>query len=61
MLFGKIGWMEVALILAIVLIVFGPGKLPGLSRSLGEAIRNYKDAASGKGQAKEEETKEAEA
>lgn len=59
MLFGKIGWMEVALILAIVLIVFGPGKLPGLSRSLGEAIRNYKDAVGGKSDAKEKETKEA--
>lgn len=58
-MFGKIGWMEVALILAIVLVIFGPGKLPGLSRSLGEAIRNYKDAVTGKGQTKEEETKEA--
>ncbi len=54
----KIGWMEVALILAIVLIIFGPGKLPGLSRSLGEAIRNYKDALEGKSK-KGEETKKA--
>ncbi|NMB34885.1 MAG: twin-arginine translocase TatA/TatE family subunit [Firmicutes bacterium] len=59
MLFGKIGWMEVVLILAIVLIIFGPGKLPGLSRSLGQAIRNYKDALGGKGDPKEEETKKA--
>ncbi len=58
-MFGKIGWMEVALILAIVLIIVGPGKLPGLSRSLGEAIRNYKDALGGKGENKGEKTKEA--
>lgn len=58
-MFGKIGWMEVALILVIVLVVFGPGKLPGLSKSLGEAIRNYKDALGGKGETKEKETKEA--
>lgn len=58
-MFGKIGWMEVTLILAIVLIVFGPGKLPGLSRSLGEAIRNCKDALGGKGENKGEKTKEA--
>jgi len=48
MLFGKLGWMEVALILGIILIIFGPGKLPGLSRALGETIRNYKQALSGK-------------
>lgn len=59
MLFGKIGWLEVALILAIVLIIFGPGKLPGLSRSLGQAIRNYKDALGGKGEKNEEEAKKA--
>ncbi len=58
-MFGKIGWLEVALILAIVLIIFGPGKLPGLSRSMGQAIRNYKDALGGKGEKKGEETKEA--
>ena len=50
MLFGKLGWMEVALIIGIVLIIFGPGKLPGLSRAVGETIRNYKHALSGKDQ-----------
>jgi sec-independent protein translocase protein TatA len=52
MLFGKLGWMEVALIIGIVLIIFGPGKLPGLSRAVGETIRNYKHALSGKDQDK---------
>lgn len=46
--FGKIGWVEVVLILAIVLIIFGPGKLPGLSRSVGQAVRNFKNGVSGK-------------
>ena len=45
---GKIGWVEVVLILVIVLIIFGPGKLPGLSRSVGQAIRNFKNAVGGK-------------
>jgi sec-independent protein translocase protein TatA len=44
--------MEVALIIGIVLIIFGPGKLPGLSRAVGETIRNYKHALSGKDQDK---------
>lgn len=45
---GKIGWVEVVLILVIVLIIFGPGKLPGLSRSVGQAVRNFKNAVGGK-------------
>ncbi|MEW5921953.1 MAG: twin-arginine translocase TatA/TatE family subunit [Bacillota bacterium] len=45
---GKIGWVEVVLILAIVLIIFGPGKLPGLSKSVGQAVRNFKNAVGGK-------------
>lgn len=45
---GKIGWIEVVLILAIVLIIFGPGKLPGLSRSVGQAVRNFRNAVGGK-------------
>lgn len=48
MLFGKIGWLEVVLIVGIILIIFGPGKLPGLSKALGQSIRNYKDGLSGK-------------
>ena len=34
-------------ILLIVLIIFGPGKLPDLGRSLGKGIREFKDALSG--------------
>lgn len=56
MLFGKLGWMEVALVIGIVLIIFGPGKLPGLTRSVGQSIRNYKDGLRGKGEEKEKDT-----
>ena len=62
---GKIGWVEVVLILVIVLIIFGPGKLPGLSRSVGQAVRNFRNAVGGKDEAddeikvKENEDKEA--
>ena len=34
-------------ILLIVLIIFGPGKLPDLGRSLGKGIREFKGAISG--------------
>ncbi|MEK6705012.1 MAG: twin-arginine translocase TatA/TatE family subunit [Bdellovibrionota bacterium] len=35
------------LILAIVLLIFGPRRLPGLGHTLGKAMRNFKDAISG--------------
>ncbi len=42
-MFG-VGPMELVLILVIVLIVFGVGKLPELGTGLGEGIRNFKKA-----------------
>jgi sec-independent protein translocase protein TatA len=36
--------MHLIVVLAIVLIVFGPGKLPEIGSALGEAIRNLKKA-----------------
>ena len=36
------GWMELVVILAIVLIVFGAGKLPQLGEGLGKAIKGFK-------------------
>ncbi len=43
-----IGPWEIALILAIVLIIFGPKKLPQLAKSIGDAIRQYRAASEGK-------------
>jgi len=34
--------MHLIVILAIVLIIFGPGKLPELGSSIGKAIRGFK-------------------
>jgi len=34
-------------ILLIVLLLFGPGKLPELGRSLGKGLREFKDALRG--------------
>jgi sec-independent protein translocase protein TatA len=43
-IFG-IGLPEMALILVIALLVFGPKKLPEIGRSLGKAIRGFQDAS----------------
>jgi sec-independent protein translocase protein TatA len=37
-------------ILLIVLLIFGPGKLPELGKSLGKGIREFKDAIKGAGE-----------
>jgi sec-independent protein translocase protein TatA len=39
-----VGPWEVALILVVVLILFGPKKLPELAKSVGDAIRQYRTA-----------------
>lgn len=45
-------------ILLIVLILFGPGKLPDLGRGLGKGIREFKDALRGASSDSQEEQKE---
>jgi len=39
------GMPEMIIILAILLIVVGPGKLPQLGQALGSGIRNFKKGA----------------
>jgi len=41
-MFGSFGWMELLLILIIVLIIFGAGKLPQLGEGVGKAIKGFK-------------------
>ncbi len=41
-----LGWPEVLLVLAIVLIVFGAGKLPQVASQLGKGIREFRKASS---------------
>ncbi len=44
-MFG-IGVPELVLILVIGLVVFGPGKLPGVGKALGQSIKEFKQANS---------------
>lgn len=43
-----LGWMEVALIVGVLLLIFGPSKLPGLGKALGESVRGFKNELKGK-------------
>ena len=43
-MFGTFGFTELILILVIVLIIFGAGKLPELGSGIGKGIKNFKKA-----------------
>ena len=40
---GSIGLPELIVILAIVFIIFGANRLPGLGKGIGSAIKNFKN------------------
>jgi sec-independent protein translocase protein TatA len=44
----NIGPLEIVIVLVIVLIIFGPKRLPDLGRSLGRGMREFKDSVTGK-------------
>ncbi len=46
-MFPHIGFGELAVILVIVLIIFGPSQLPKLAKMIGDSIRSLKKASSG--------------
>lgn len=46
LMFGSFGPMELLLILAIVVVIFGASKLPQLGKGLGEGISNFRDGLS---------------
>jgi sec-independent protein translocase protein TatA len=54
-MFGSLGVPELLIILLIVIIIFGAGKLPQLGRGLGEGLRNFKESVkTGEGEQKEQ-------
>jgi sec-independent protein translocase protein TatA len=45
---GNIGWQGAIIILVVLLVVFGPKRLPEMGRSLGRGMREFKDSITGK-------------
>ena len=66
-MFGSLGFTELILILFIVLIIFGAGKLPQLGEGVGKAIKGFKksvheaDAIEAEAQAQAQQTEPAQA
>jgi len=44
---GPIGWPELIILLVVVLIVFGPGKLPDIGNAIGRGVREFRKASDG--------------
>ena len=47
----KLGPLEIGLILVIILVVFGVGKLPQVGAALGKSIRSFKEGQAGEDEA----------
>jgi sec-independent protein translocase protein TatA len=53
----NIGPLELAIVLVIALVIFGPKRLPDLGRSLGKGMREFKDSITGNSDDDEEQAK----
>ena len=51
----NIGAPEIIIVLVIVLLIFGPKRLPDLGRSLGRGMREFKDSITGKADDEDED------
>ena len=46
-MFSSIGPLEIILVIVVLLVIFGPKRLPSLGRSLGTGMREFKDSITG--------------
>jgi sec-independent protein translocase protein TatA len=44
----QIGPLEIIVILLILLVIFGPKRIPELGRSVGQGMRNFKESVTGR-------------
>jgi len=53
-MFGRIGFWEVLIVLGVILLLFGPRRLPEIGRAFGKTIQEFRRAT------KEDESRDAE-
>ena len=56
----NVGPLEIAIVLVIVLIIFGPKRLPELGKSMGKGIREFRGSMSGENDQDDVDDKRAE-
>ncbi|PIZ31142.1 MAG: twin-arginine translocase TatA/TatE family subunit [Alphaproteobacteria bacterium CG_4_10_14_0_8_um_filter_53_9] len=42
-MFGRLGWVEIAVIALVVLVLFGRGKIGAVLEEMGKGVRAFKD------------------
>lgn len=47
-MFTQVGPLEIVVVLVLALLIFGPKRLPGMGRSIGTNLREFKDAIGGR-------------
>lgn len=52
------GWLEIVIVLVLVLLLFGVGRIGKLGSELGQGIRNFKDGLQGKAKSSDSEPEE---
>jgi sec-independent protein translocase protein TatA len=52
---GNIGWQGLVIILIVLLVIFGPKRLPEMGRSLGKGIREFKESITATGKDDDED------
>lgn len=57
----SIGPLELGIVLVIILLIFGPKRLPGLGRQLGSGMREFKESITGRGSKDDEPAPKVEA
>jgi sec-independent protein translocase protein TatA len=56
---GRLGLPELLVILAIIIVIFGANRLPGLGRGIGDAIRGFKEGMKTDEDDKDDKTRKA--
>ncbi|MBS1869849.1 MAG: twin-arginine translocase TatA/TatE family subunit [Actinobacteria bacterium] len=53
-MFSQIGPLEIVLVIVVLLVIFGPKRLPSLGKSLGTGMREFKDSITGEDKQREQ-------
>lgn len=47
---------QILVVLALILLIFGPKRIPGIGRSLGQALRGFKKGVTGEDEGNQDQT-----